>query len=89
MSDINNGSNNNSNSNSVKNGLIRLIAEHAVTQSTLSSNDAALFLMHVCLSRLSVIISLFAIAVVNGAITSSGEEVVLQLILDFARQLFT
>ncbi|KEG15087.1 hypothetical protein DQ04_00191110 [Trypanosoma grayi] len=55
--------------------------------STLGAADVPLFLTHVCLSRLSVIISAVAIAVLNGTANRSDE--ILGVIARFARGLLS
>ncbi|PWV17538.1 hypothetical protein C3747_18g204 [Trypanosoma cruzi] len=67
--------------------LLSLAVNVQAVFPTLTALDAPLFLMHVCLSRLSVIISTVAIAVLNNAAHQSDELV--GILARFARELLS
>ncbi|PWV21485.1 hypothetical protein C3747_2g113 [Trypanosoma cruzi] len=67
--------------------LLSLAVDVQAVCPTLTALDAPLFLMHVCLSRLSVIISTVAIAVLNNTAHKSDELV--GILARFARELLS
>ncbi|EKG02797.1 hypothetical protein TCSYLVIO_006166 [Trypanosoma cruzi] len=67
--------------------LLSLAVDVQAVFPTLTALDAPLFLMHVCLSRLSVIISTVAIAVLNNKAHRSDELV--GILARFARELLS
>ncbi|RNF09537.1 uncharacterized protein Tco025E_06963 [Trypanosoma conorhini] len=67
--------------------LLSLAVDVQSVCPALTAADASLFLMHVCLSRLSVIISVVAIAVLNNTARSSDE--LIEIVSQFARELLS
>ncbi|RNF09874.1 hypothetical protein TraAM80_01900 [Trypanosoma rangeli] len=67
--------------------LLSLAVDVQSVCSALGAVDTSLFLMHVCLSRLSVIISAVAIAVLNNTVHRSNK--LIEIVAHFARDLLS